>query len=104
MPSIWEMLITILCSVIASSGFWTYLQKRIESKDDKTNLVLGLGYDRIFSLGSEYIERGSITQDEYENLYKYIYLPYHEIRPDDPTVDKIMEELNKLPIKSSRRL
>lgn len=27
-----QMLITVVCSVIASSGFWAYLQKNLEKK------------------------------------------------------------------------
>ena len=37
-----KLLITIVCSVVASGGFWSYLQARREKKDAKTKLLLGL--------------------------------------------------------------
>ena len=47
-----KMLITVVCSVVASGGFWSYLQARREKKDAKTKLLLGLAHDRIMSLAA----------------------------------------------------
>lgn len=94
-----EMIITIICSVLASSGFWAYIQKKHESKDVKTQVLLGLGHDRIVYLGLKYIERGSITQDEYENLRDYLYEPYRKLGGNG-TAEKIMKEVEKLEIKN----
>ena len=66
-----QMIITILCSVIASSGFWAFAQK-IDKKDSTKAMLIGLAHDRILYLGMCYIERGWITQDEYENLNDYL--------------------------------
>ena len=63
-----QIIITIFSSVLASSGLWAYLSKRTENKDVKTEMLIGLAHDRIMYLGMLYIERGYITQDEYENL------------------------------------
>ena len=74
-----QMVFTIICSVIASSGFWAYVQHRCDKKDSKTKLLLGIAHDRIMELGMSYLERGDwITQDEYENLHDYLYTPYEE--------------------------
>lgn len=96
-----QILVTILASIMASGGFWTYLQSRYKKKDSKTKVILGLGYDRIIALGMKYIARGWITNDEYENLEEYIYKPYHELRPDDGSVRKVMQEVNQLPIRKA---
>ena len=45
-----QTIITIACSVLASSGFWAYLMKREEKKDVKTRMLIGLGHDRIMYL------------------------------------------------------
>ena len=37
-----QMALTVVCAVIASSGFWTYIQKRSEKKDVKTRMLVGL--------------------------------------------------------------
>ena len=72
-----QVILSIIGSVIASSGFWAYLQKRHEKHDAKTALLVGLAHDAIITKGTFYLERGDwITVDEYENLHDYLYLPY----------------------------
>ena len=93
-----EMFITILCAVLASSGFWAIIQKRMEKKDVKTQMLIGLAHDRIISLGLSYIERGYITSDEYENLVDYLYKPY-EAMGGNGTAKKIVDEVKKLEIR-----
>ena len=63
-----QVVLTIFSSVLASSGLWAYLQKKSEQKDVKTEMLIGLAHDRIMYLGMSYIDRGCVTQDEYENL------------------------------------
>ena len=92
-----QMALTVVCAVIASSGFWAYIQKRSEKKDVKTQMLVGLAHDRILFLGMSYIERGSITRDEYENLYEYLYRPYEKMGGNGPA-KRVMQEVNKLPI------
>lgn len=91
--------ITIIGSVVASSGFWVYLQNRFEKKDVKTKMLVGLAHDRIVWLGMEYIKRGSITKDEYENLHDYLYDPYSEMGGNG-SAKRIMAEVNRLPIRT----
>lgn len=92
-----QIIITIFSSVLASSGLWAYIQKKAERKDVKTQMLIGLAHDRIIFLGMGYIERGWITQDEYENLYEYLYKPY-EAMGGNGSAKRIMTEVNKLPI------
>lgn len=95
-----QMVVTIVCSVIASSGFWMYITQRCDRKDVKTQMLIGLGHDRILYLGMSYIERGYITSDEYENLYVYLYKPYEKMGGNG-SAKRIMNEVNKLPIRKS---
>ena len=74
-----QVVLTIFSSVLASSGLWAYLQKKSEQKDVKTEMLIGLAHDRIMYLGMSYIDRGCVTQDEYENLRVYVYEPYERI-------------------------
>lgn len=94
-----EMAVTVLCSIIASSGFWAWLQHRRDRHDSTTKLVMGLAHDRILTLGMEYIERGWITQDEFENLHDYLYTPYKD-NGGNGSGDRVMEEVQKLPIRA----
>ena len=97
MESWMQMALTVVCAMIASSGFWAYIQKRSEKKDVKTQMLVGLAHDRILFLGMSYVERGSITRDEYENLYEYLYRPYEKMGGNG-SAKRVMQEVNKLPI------
>lgn len=91
------MVITIVCSVVASGGFWTYLQSRRERNDNKTKLLLGLAHDRIVFLADKYVAQGYVTRDQYENLHDYLYVPYHGCHGNG-TGDKAMAEVDRLPM------
>lgn len=95
-----QMTITIVCSVLASSGFWAYIQRRADKKDLRTQMLIGLGHDRIIYLGMTYIDRGWITQDEFENLYDYLYKPY-EAMGGNGSARQVIENVKRLPIRSS---
>lgn len=92
-----QMVITIVCAVIASSGFWAWLMKRGEKKDVRTKVLIGLAHDRIMDLGLKYINRGEITSDEFENLYDFLYVPYEQMGGNG-SAKKVMDEVKKLKI------
>ena len=95
-----QMALTVVCAVIASSGFWAYIRKKSEKKDVKTQMLVGLAHDRILFLGMSYIEQGFITRDEYENLYEYLYRPYEKMGGNG-SAKRVMQEVDKLPIHNS---
>lgn len=92
-----QTLVVIFSSVLASSGLWTYLSKKSEKRDIKTDMLIGLAHDRILYLGMQYIERGYVTQDEYENLKVYLYTPYQKMGGNG-SAKRTMDEVDKLPI------
>ena len=92
-----QVIVSILCSVIASSGFWAYVLKRHDKHDASRKMLLGLGHNQIMTLGMSYIQRGEITQNEYENLRKYLYEPYVEMGGNG-SAERIMREVDKLRI------
>lgn len=94
-----ESLITIIVSILASSGIWAIVQNRIESKDNRNKFLLGMGHEYIVALGLRYINRGWVSDDEYETLNDFLYQPYIELGGNG-AAHKIMEEVNKLPIRS----
>lgn len=63
-------------------------------------MLIGLAHDRIIYLGMTYIERGYITQDEYENLYEYLYKPYEKLGGNG-SAKRIMTEVDQLAIHKS---
>ena len=87
----------IVTTLIASSGFWTYILSHRDRTSANSMLLLGLANDRIISLGLKYIEEQGISKESFENLHKYLYEPYKKMGGNG-TVDRIMEEVCKLPI------
>lgn len=92
-----QVLVSVLLALLSSTGLWSYISSRREKHDAKTKMLVGLAHDRIISLGVEYINRGYVTADEYENLYEYLYVPYAALGGNG-SAKRIMEEVKKLPL------
>lgn len=93
-----ELFCTVVVAALTSTGLWNYLFQRNTRKSAETELLLGMAHDRIMFLGMEYIERGSLTRAEYENLNKYLYTPYAKLGGNG-SAKKIMDTINNLPFK-----
>lgn len=87
----------VVSAVLASSGLWACLIKRSEKNGAERRLLVGLAHDRIMHLGMVYIERGYITQDEYENLRVYLYEPYEKMGGNG-SAKRVMREVDRLPV------
>lgn len=85
-----------LASVLASSGFWAYLQRKDSNKSATARLLMGLAYDKVTIRGIAYIERGWITRDEFEEYEKYFYEPYKALGGNG-TAERIWKEVSRLP-------
>ena len=94
-----QIILTSVTSILASSGLWAYMMKRMDKRDVQDEMLVGLAHDRILYLGMSYIERGYITRDEYENLHDYLYAPYMKLGGNG-SAKRIMQEVDKLPIKN----
>lgn len=92
-----ELAVAVVSAALASSGMWAFITKRSEKKDVKTRMLVGLAHDRIMYLGMCYIDRGWISQDEYENLRVYLYDPYEKMGGNG-SAKRVMLEVDKLPI------
>ena len=104
-----ETILIALITALTSSGVCSvilYMIQRRDQQKDKGNetvkaqsdMLMGLGHDRIVYLGASYLQRGYITQDEYENLHDYLYKPYTALGGNG-TAKKIMAEVEKLPLR-----
>ena len=98
METLLQMVVTIVCAVFASGGFWAWRQSVADKHDAKTQMILGLGHDRIVYLCKEFIKQGYISPDDYENLHDYLYKPYEKMGGNG-SAKRLMEEVKKLPIK-----
>ncbi len=98
----YDTILSIVLTIFASTGFWTFLQSVVQKKQKKDSaeakMLKGLGHDRICYLGENYVKRGYITKDEYENLHDYLFIPYTELGGNG-TAEKVMKEVEKLPLR-----
>lgn len=117
-PEVSSIIIALIAGLTGSGGcsiILYLLQRRDKKKDGQTEedkqrdeatkrqsaMLLGLGHDRIVYLGSCYIERGYITQDEYENLHDYLYESYLALGGNG-TAKKVMAEVERLPLHKNK--
>ena len=95
---IWvQIAVPVVVAVLTSSGLWAVVARRVDKGDAERKMLVGLAHDRIIHLGMVYIDRGYITQDEYENLNDYLYVPYEKMGGNG-SAKRVMEEVRKLPI------
>lgn len=98
---IFELVITSLTAILASSGFWLYFERKRTSNAAIKQMLLGLAHVRIVELSMEYIGRGCITQDEHECLIDYLYKPYKALGGNGAT-DRLIKEVDSLPLQQKR--
>ena len=90
-----EIAVTIIVAIFGSTGFWAIVQRFLDSKSASRRMILGLGYDRLVHLCRKYIERGSVTLEELEDLEKYLYTPYREMGGNG-TAEMLFNEVKAL--------
>lgn len=92
-----QIILTIVTALLASSGLWAFLGKKLERNNSERELLIGIGHIELVFFGMHYIERGWITRDEYETMQS-LYEPYVKLGGNGSGT-KIMKELEKLPIR-----
>ena len=92
-----QFVLTLVTALLASSGLWAFLGKRLERNSAERELIVGIGHIELVFFGMQYIERGWITRDEYETM-QGLYEPYVKLGGNGSGT-KIMKELEKLPIR-----
>lgn len=97
-----DMIIALIAAfggVGASSGIWTFIQKRTQVNDAHTRLLMGLAYDKIITIGMAYIQRGWVSKDEYEEYLKYLVEPYKDMGGNG-VAERIATEVGSLPFRT----
>lgn len=95
---IWvQIAVPLVAAVLISSGLWAVVARRADKGDAQRKMLVGLAHDRIVHLGMVYVDRGYITQDEYENLNDYLYAPYEKMGGNG-SAKRVMEEVRRLPM------
>lgn len=93
-----QTIITVVFTLAGSSGLWAYMQHRDKEKSQTQRLLQGLAYEKIISMGMDYLKRGGITNDEY-NDYRRLYEAYRALGGNGVT-ERVMAAVQDLPVKS----
>lgn len=92
-----QLILTIVTSILASSGLWAFLGTRLERNSAERELIIGIAHIELVFFGMQYIERGWITREEYETMQD-LHRPYVKLGGNG-SGKKIMSELEKLPMR-----
>lgn len=95
------VVITAFVSILASSGFWAWIQSRDTTRTATQKLLMGLAYDKIVTLGLQYIEHGTITKDELEDFRDYRQA--YKALGGNGIADRIAEDVMHLPLRNPNR-
>lgn len=97
-----EHVVAIVVSIFASTGFWTLINTIVQnnktSKSVERTALLGLLHDKIYSLCQQYIAKGYVTLEEFDNL-EYLYRPYIQMGGNG-TGEKLYKVVCALPMRS----
>lgn len=58
--------------------------------------IVGLEHDRIICIGKKHIANGYITEEDYDDFYKYLYEPYKHLGGNG-TAERIWNQIKELP-------
>jgi hypothetical protein len=76
------------------------MSKRDTKHTALEKLVLGLAQQQIVTRGMQYIDRGWLTADEYDDFIKILYQPYADFGGNGMG-EKVMNDVMKLPIRGT---
>lgn len=86
--------------LVSLVSFIVYLKNRTKTSDhersEMISLLMGLAQHQILFKGLEYLDRGWVTSDEYEDLRRYLYDPYHRLGGNG-AAERIMHAVERLP-------
>lgn len=97
-----QLALTSVASVVASSGFWAYMQRKSVTKSATTRLLMALAYTKITTDGVAIIDRGWVTRDELEELNNFYYEPYKDLGGNG-VAERVMIGVQNLPIRHHSR-
>ena len=83
-------------ALLGGSGIWAWAKTRSERNDSEDKLLLQVAKTQLVSQGREYLKRGRITMDEYEE-YESEYKVYKNLGGNG-LARRIFEQVDELPM------
>lgn len=91
-----EMANPAITALLGGSGIWAWAKAKADHNDNANKLLLTISRNQLIEFGHEYIERGYITMDEYEE-YEAEYKIYSDLGGNG-LARRIFEQVDNLPM------
>lgn len=86
----------LITTVLSGPGIWAWAKTRTQRNDSEDKLLLQVAKNQLVSQGREYLKRGYITMDEYEE-YESEYQVYSNLGGNG-LARRIFEQVDELPM------
>ena len=86
----------LITTVLSGPGIWAWAKTRTQRNDSEDKLLLQVAKNQLVSQGREYLKRGYITMDEYEE-YESEYSVYSALGGNG-LARRIFEQVDDLPM------
>ena len=91
-----ELTNPLITTVLSGPGIWAWAKTRTQRNDSEDKLLLQVAKNQLVTLGREYLKRGYITMDEYEE-YESEYQVYSNLGGNG-LARRIFKQVDELPI------
>lgn len=91
-----EMANPAVTALLGSSGIWMWVKTKSERNNSEDRLLLAVARSQLVEQGREYLKRGYITMDEYEE-YESHYKLYSDLGGNG-LARRIFEQVDDLPM------
>lgn len=86
----------LITTVLSCPGIWAWAKTRTDRNNAEDRLLLQIAKNQLVSQGREYLKRGYITMDEYEE-YETEYQVYSDLGGNG-LARRIFEQVDDLPM------
>lgn len=86
----------LLTTILSGPGIWAWAKTRAQHNNSEVKLLLQVSKNQLVSQGREYIHRGYITMDEYEE-YESEYKVYAALGGNG-LARRVFKQVDELPI------
>ena len=86
-------------ALLGGSGIWAWAKAQADHNNNAVKLLLSVSRNQLITLGREYIERGYITMDEYEE-YEVEYRIYSTLGGNG-LASRVFKQVDNLPMMPS---
>lgn len=91
-----ELTNPLITTLLSGPGIWAWAKTRTQRNNSEDKLLLQVAKNQLVSQGREYLKRGYITMDEYEE-YESEYRVYSDLGGNG-LARRIFERVDELPM------